>query len=363
MSISRRPRTLAACALAAAAAASLALAACSTSSSGGSGSINSNTGAFGSVPAASGTPQAGTITWAEPPGAAPTWILPVVPGADFTVYVTNSFNYELWRPLYWTQNGVSPTINQALSLADYADVLQRRQDGHDPAEDQLQVVRRPAGDLQGRAVLHRRGARRRQGERRQLGQLLPGPRDPGPGDRGQHAERDHARADPEQGGQPAVVHREHARAGPAHAGPRLGQGLGHRPGPGLHQPGEREADLRLPGQGLGLHGHLRDEPALAGRGRSVPADRVQQHHRRLHHGPEPQLRRADVEDRPDPVGGSVHLRHRRVQRRAVAQHRHRLHAPGRRAADRQGQGGRVPRVRLPQLGLHHRELQLRRQDR
>ena len=61
---------------------------------------------------------AGTITWAEPPGSAPTWILPVVPAADFTVYSTNSFSYELWRPLYWTQNGVSPTIDQALSLAD-----------------------------------------------------------------------------------------------------------------------------------------------------------------------------------------------------------------------------------------------------
>ena len=92
MSISRRPRTLAACALAAAAA--LILAACSTSSSGSNGSVNSNTGAFGSVPAASGTAQAGTITWAEPPGTAPTWILPIVTGADFTVYVTNSFNYE-----------------------------------------------------------------------------------------------------------------------------------------------------------------------------------------------------------------------------------------------------------------------------
>ena len=118
MSISRRPRTLAACAVAAAAAASLALAACSASSSGGSGSINSNTGGFGSVSAASGTPQAGTITWAESPGTAPTWILPIVPGADYTVYSTNSFNYESWRPLYWTQNGVSPTINPALSLAD-----------------------------------------------------------------------------------------------------------------------------------------------------------------------------------------------------------------------------------------------------
>jgi peptide/nickel transport system substrate-binding protein len=108
-----RPKMLAACAVAAAA---LGLAACSSSSSGG-GSINSTSGAFGSVPAASGTPTAGTITWAEPPGSAPTWIFPIVPGADFTVYTTSSFSWELWRPLYWTQNGVTPTINPALSLA------------------------------------------------------------------------------------------------------------------------------------------------------------------------------------------------------------------------------------------------------
>jgi peptide/nickel transport system substrate-binding protein len=112
-SISRRPRMLALCA--AAAAASMGLAACS--GGGSSGSVNSSTGAFGAVPAASGNPQAGTITWAESPGSAPTWILPVIPAADFTVYSTNSFNYESWRPLYWTQNGVSPTINQGLSLA------------------------------------------------------------------------------------------------------------------------------------------------------------------------------------------------------------------------------------------------------
>jgi peptide/nickel transport system substrate-binding protein len=109
-----RPKMLAACAVAAAAA--LGLAACSSSSS-GSGSVNSATGAFGSVPAASGTPTAGTITWAEPPGSAPTWIFPIVPGADYTVYSTSSFSWESWRPLYWTQNGVTPTMNPALSLA------------------------------------------------------------------------------------------------------------------------------------------------------------------------------------------------------------------------------------------------------
>jgi peptide/nickel transport system substrate-binding protein len=115
MTISRRPRMLTACVAAAATAAAMGLAACSTSNSGGP--INSSSGVFGTVPAASGTPTAGTITWAEPPGSAPTWIMPITPGADFTVYSTDDFNYESWRPLYWTQSGVNPTIDQALSLA------------------------------------------------------------------------------------------------------------------------------------------------------------------------------------------------------------------------------------------------------
>ncbi len=115
MTRSRRPRTLAVCVAAAATAAAMGLAACSTGKSGGS--ITSSTGAFGTVPAAAGTPTAGTITWAEPPGSAPTWIFPIEPGADYTVYSADDFSYESWRPLYWTQSGVSPVIDQSLSLA------------------------------------------------------------------------------------------------------------------------------------------------------------------------------------------------------------------------------------------------------
>jgi peptide/nickel transport system substrate-binding protein len=115
MTSSRRPRTLVVCVAAAAIAAAMGLAACSAGKSGGS--INSSSGAFGTVPTASGTPTAGTITWAEPPGSAPTWIFPITPGADFTVYSTDDFSYESWRPLYWTQSGTSPKIDQALSLA------------------------------------------------------------------------------------------------------------------------------------------------------------------------------------------------------------------------------------------------------
>jgi peptide/nickel transport system substrate-binding protein len=115
MTSSRRPRTLVVCVAAAATVAAVGLAACSTGKSGGS--INSSSGAFGTVPTASGTPTAGTVTWAEPPGSAPTWIFPITPGADFTVYSTDDFSYESWRPLYWTQSGTSPKIDQALSLA------------------------------------------------------------------------------------------------------------------------------------------------------------------------------------------------------------------------------------------------------
>jgi peptide/nickel transport system substrate-binding protein len=114
MTRSRRPRTLAVCVAVAATVAAMSLAACSTKSG---GSITSSTGAFGTVPSASGTPTGGTITWAEPPGSAPTWIFPIEPSADFTVYSADDFSYESWRPLYWTQTGVSPVIDQALSLA------------------------------------------------------------------------------------------------------------------------------------------------------------------------------------------------------------------------------------------------------
>src|SRR4249920_3244264 len=80
-----------------------ALAAC-----GGSSSSNTQlgpSGAFGTVPPATGTAHAGTITVAEPPGATPTWIMPITPGANGSVYTAYSFQYEMWRPLYFYVNG------------------------------------------------------------------------------------------------------------------------------------------------------------------------------------------------------------------------------------------------------------------
>jgi len=108
----RQPAVLAVSALVAA----TMLAACAKSSS-SNGSVSGASGAFGSVPAATGTAHAGTITSAEPPGSAPNWIFPISPSANASVYSSYSFNYELWRPLYWYVNGVAPAQTPALSLA------------------------------------------------------------------------------------------------------------------------------------------------------------------------------------------------------------------------------------------------------
>jgi peptide/nickel transport system substrate-binding protein len=97
------------------------LAACSGGNGGGGGQPSSGTrypGGFGSIPAEYGTPTAGdTITYAEPPGAVPTWILPIVPSGDNSVYTSLSFLDEMWRPLYWPVDGVEPTEIPAMNLA------------------------------------------------------------------------------------------------------------------------------------------------------------------------------------------------------------------------------------------------------
>ncbi len=94
-----------------------ALAACSSSSSSSTSNIGP-AGAFGKVPpAATGTQHTGTITAAFPPGATPTWIFPVVPSANGSVYTSFEFQYQMWRPLYWLVNGVAPKEYPSMSLA------------------------------------------------------------------------------------------------------------------------------------------------------------------------------------------------------------------------------------------------------
>ncbi|HEY1704377.1 MAG TPA: ABC transporter substrate-binding protein [Trebonia sp.] len=92
--------------------------ACSSSGSSGGSNLSGVSGAgfYGSVPAASGTPHAGTLTVAQPSGIIP-WILPIITSADNSIYTVYNFDYQLYRPLYWYQDGTKIEENKSESLA------------------------------------------------------------------------------------------------------------------------------------------------------------------------------------------------------------------------------------------------------
>jgi peptide/nickel transport system substrate-binding protein len=87
------------------------------SSSGPSGTNGQPPGGFGAIPAESGTPHAGEVSFAETPGGGPNWILPIATVAAQSVVNVLDFDYLMWRPLYWPDQGVSPAIDPGLSLA------------------------------------------------------------------------------------------------------------------------------------------------------------------------------------------------------------------------------------------------------
>ncbi len=94
--------------LAAAAVAAATLAATACSSSGGPGSS-----------AATGKAVAGgTATFAEPPGAAPNYIFPMLTAAYYSVSNIEQFQRLSFRSLYWIGNGQGqPVVDPAMSLA------------------------------------------------------------------------------------------------------------------------------------------------------------------------------------------------------------------------------------------------------
>jgi peptide/nickel transport system substrate-binding protein len=100
-----------------AAVAATVLAACGTSTSNTATGVTPN-GAFGAVPAQTGTPHAGTLTFAFAPGTSPNWIFPISPGANSSVYNAYQFQAESWRPLSWFPNGAAQKEDTAMSLAD-----------------------------------------------------------------------------------------------------------------------------------------------------------------------------------------------------------------------------------------------------
>ena len=119
-----RPRIVGGLAIALASA--TALAACSSSNSSGGGNGNNNNaggavkmaGAIGQVPAAAtGTKKAGTITWGFASSFAPNWIFPIDTSGSNSVYNSFTFQWEMWRPTYWTVKGVSPELDPSESMA------------------------------------------------------------------------------------------------------------------------------------------------------------------------------------------------------------------------------------------------------
>jgi peptide/nickel transport system substrate-binding protein len=93
-----------------------ALAACSSSST-PSGPLKAASG-FSGIPAPAAKHVAGgTVTFGLAAGATPTYIFPIVPGAQSSVYTISYFQQLMWRPLWWTPVGHSLNINYPLSLA------------------------------------------------------------------------------------------------------------------------------------------------------------------------------------------------------------------------------------------------------
>jgi peptide/nickel transport system substrate-binding protein len=111
--------------IAVAAAGAMSLTACS-SSGGGSASkpkLAANY-SYGSIPAASPTiTNGGTVSFADPVGATPNWILPILPDADNSVFNTFTFEYLMYRQLYWYPQGSNPVIDYSKSLADAPPVV------------------------------------------------------------------------------------------------------------------------------------------------------------------------------------------------------------------------------------------------
>ncbi len=99
----------------------IALAACTSSNSTSSASaapgVTKVPGGIGGIPAA-GTPsgKAATITWAEAPATGPNWIFPIATSAVNSVSNTFTFEWMMWRPVYWTVNGVTPEVYPPMSI-------------------------------------------------------------------------------------------------------------------------------------------------------------------------------------------------------------------------------------------------------
>jgi peptide/nickel transport system substrate-binding protein len=117
-------RSLMACMLAGAM--SLSVAACGGSSKKSSSPATSTSSAgsspsssiYGALPKIGGTPvKGGTLTFGQLSGSTPTWIFPIVPAANASVYGGYPFINQMWLPLYNGPDGGTPAIDSQVSLA------------------------------------------------------------------------------------------------------------------------------------------------------------------------------------------------------------------------------------------------------
>jgi peptide/nickel transport system substrate-binding protein len=115
MTILAKKRNIGALALAVASV--TALAACTSSSASATPGATKVPGGIGGIPAA-GTPsgQAATFTAAEAPGTGPNWILPIPTSATNSVSNVFTFEWMMWRPVFWTINGVTAEVNPLMSM-------------------------------------------------------------------------------------------------------------------------------------------------------------------------------------------------------------------------------------------------------
>ncbi len=110
---------------AAVAAGALILAACGNSKTSGSpttspggGTTAATPGGYGALPPQTGSPtKGGMVSIAENPGAGPTWIFPITPSANSSVYTAYQFQNFMWRPLWWSPKGDTPAIDLSQSMA------------------------------------------------------------------------------------------------------------------------------------------------------------------------------------------------------------------------------------------------------
>jgi peptide/nickel transport system substrate-binding protein len=72
---------------------------------------------YGDIPApAAKKVSGGTVTFGMAAGATPTYIFPITPGADLSVYTAGYFQSLMYRPLWWTPDGHSLSVDYAESI-------------------------------------------------------------------------------------------------------------------------------------------------------------------------------------------------------------------------------------------------------